>query len=189
MAYYTEDELRALGLAHIGKNVKVSRLAALNNPEKLSIGDHSRIDDFVVVSGQVSIGRNVHVAVFCNLAGGIEGITMEDFSGLAYGCHVFSESDDYSGRTLTNPTVPGKYKRGTRKAVKIGRHVIIGTGSQVFPGVNIAEGCSVGAMTMMTKSTEPWGIYFGIPGKRIKERKQDLLEQEALYLADEKAAS
>lgn len=188
MAYYSEEELRALGLAHVGRNVKISRLAALNNPDRLSIGDHSRIDDFVVVSGKVTIGRNVHVAVFCNLAGGVEGISMDDFSGLAYGCHVFSESDDYSGRTMTNPTVPAKYKQGARKAVFIGRHVIIGTGSQVFPGVIVAEGCSVGAMTMLTKSTEPWGIYFGAPAKRIKERKRDLLEQEAKYLDDENAA-
>ncbi|MFN1439178.1 acyltransferase [Escherichia coli] len=58
------------------------------------------------------------------------------------------------------------------KQVIIGKHVIVGTNSLVFPGVTIEEGCSIGAMTMVTKSTKAWGCYFGIPAKRIKERKK-----------------
>lgn len=169
----------------LGANVRISQRAAVNNPEQLEIGDNSRIDDFCVVSGNVKIGRNVHVAVFCNIAGGTEGVVLEDFAGLAYGCHVFSESDDYSGRTLTNPTVPAEFKNGTRKAVRIGRHVIVGTNSLIFPGVTLAEGCSIGAMSMVTKSTEAWSIYFGAPAKRLRDRKRNLLELETRYLATE----
>jgi acetyltransferase-like isoleucine patch superfamily enzyme len=147
----------------------------------------ARIDDFCVLSGRGDIGRNVHIAVFCNVAGGSEGITFEDFSGLTYGCHVFSQSDDYTNRTLTNPTVPAEFKRETKRAVRLGRHCIVGTGSLILPGVHLGEGCSVGAMSMVTKSTEPWGVYFGIPARRIKERKQDLLALETRYLAAEAA--
>jgi acetyltransferase-like isoleucine patch superfamily enzyme len=185
MAYMSEEELAAIGLKSVGVNVRISKLAALNNPESLEIGDNSRIDDFCVISGKVRIGRNVHVAVFCNVAGGVEGVRLDDFSGLAYGCHVFSESDDYSGKTMTNPTVPSVYKKGVRQAVHIGRHVIIGTSSLVFPGVTVAEGCSVGAMSMVTKSTEPWSIYFGCPAKKLKSRSRELLDLEAQYLAAE----
>ncbi|MNE79761.1 dTDP-4-amino-4,6-dideoxy-D-glucose acyltransferase [compost metagenome] len=137
-----------------------------------------------MLSGNIKIGKNVHVAAYCNLAGGELGIEMEDFSGLAYGCHVFTQSDDYSGETMTNPTVPKKYKKETYKKIHIGKHVIVGTKSIILPGVNVAEGCSVGAMTMLTKSTQPWGIYFGIPAKRIKERKRDLLELESEYIKE-----
>ena len=52
----------------------------------------------------------------------------------------------------------------------------------VFPGVNIAEGCSVGAMTLVNKSTKEWGIYLGNPARRIKERNKNLLEMEVAYL-------
>lgn len=152
----------------------------------MEIGDHSRIDDFCVVSGKVKIGRNVHIAVFCNIAGGTEGITFDDFAGLAYRCDIFSQSDDYTGRTLTNPTVPAAYKLEAKKAVRIGRHCIVGTGSMIFPGVTLADGCSVGAMTMVTKSTEEWGVYFGVPAKRVKNRKRDLLALEQDYLSSEK---
>jgi galactoside O-acetyltransferase len=131
----------------------------------------------------VTIGRNVHIAVFCNIAGGTEGITIDDFSGIAYGCHVFSQSDDFTGSSLTGPTVPSKYKRETKKAVHIGRHCIIGTGSLIFPGVTLSEGCSVGALSMVTRSTEEWCVYYGIPAKKIKKRKRDVLNLKKEYLS------
>jgi galactoside O-acetyltransferase len=61
----------------------------------------------------------------------------------------------------------------------------VGTNSLVFPGVILAEGTSVGAHSMVTKSTEEWSIYFGTPAKRIKARKRELLKLEADYLASE----
>ncbi len=58
----------------------------------------------------------------------------------------------------------------------------MGTNSIILPGVCMSEGSSLGAMSMLTKSTEPWSIYFGIPAKKIKNRKKNLLEMEAKYL-------
>lgn len=185
MAFLTENQLREMGFKHIGKNVKISDKAAIYNCDRITIGDNTRIDDFCVISGTVTLGRNVHIAIFSNVAGGEPGVTMEDFSGLAYGCQIFAQSDDYSGKTLTNPTVPAAYKNEAKAAVHIGRHVIIGTSSIVLPGVTLGEGCSVGAMSMVTKSTDPWGIYFGAPAKRLKTRSKKLLELEAAYLASE----
>ncbi|QXI39796.1 acyltransferase [Pseudomonas xantholysinigenes] len=183
MAFLTQSQLQAMGFKHLGVDVKISDKASIYNCDLIEIGDYSRIDDFCVVSGRVTIGRNVHIAVFNNVAGGELGVTMEDFSGLAYGCHVFSQSDDYTGKSMTNPTVPAQFKSETKAPVVIGRHVIVGTSSIVMPGVTLAEGCSVGAMSWITKSTEPWGVYFGIPAKRIKNRSKKLLELEAEYLA------
>jgi acetyltransferase-like isoleucine patch superfamily enzyme len=182
MAFYTAEELRKMNFKHLGKNVKISNKASIYNHELISIDDNSRIDDFCVLSGNIRIGRNVHIAVFCNLAGGEKGIVMEDFSGLAYSVNVFTQSDDYTGLSLTNPTVPDKFKIETKKEILIKRHVIVGAGSMIFPGVILEEGCSIGAMTMVTKSTEPWKIYSGIPAKPIKNRKKNLLEYEEEYL-------
>lgn len=119
MSFLSDSELRKIGFKKLGKNVKISEKASIYNPEKIEIGDNSRIDDFCLLSGKISIGNNVHIAAYCNIAGGIEGITFDDFSGLAYGCHVFSQSDDYTGRTLTNPTIPKKYKKEIIKQVII----------------------------------------------------------------------
>ena len=186
MAYFSQSELEKLGFKHIGKNVKISDKASIYNAEQMEIGDCARIDDFCVISGKVTIGRYVHIAPHCLVAGGEKGVIMEDFSGLAYYVQVFSQSDDYTGRSLTNPNIPSKYKQERKEAVYLGRHVIVGAGSIIFPGVHVAEGCSVGAMALVNKSTEPWGIYVGNPAKRIKERKQDLLELEKQFLAEHK---
>ena len=187
MPFLTKEELNQIGLKFCGKNVRVSDKASIHNPENITIGDNSRVDDFCVISGKVTLGRNVHIAVFCNLAGGEKGITMEDFSGLAYACQIFTQSDDYSGRTLTNPTVPDFYKNEIKNAVTIGRHSIVGTNSVVFPGVTLAEGTSVGALSVVTKNTEEWSVYVGHPAKRVKARHRDLLEQEAEYMLSEKS--
>lgn len=181
MAFLNENEVIEMKFAHVGMNVLISTRASIYNANMISIGDNSRIDDFCLISGKVTIGRNVHVAAFSNVAGGEEGITLGDFSGLAYGCHVFSQSDDYSGDTLTNPTVPTEFKSVLKKGVKISNHVIIGTNSIVFPGVTIAEGCSIAAMSLINKDTEEWGVYAGIPARRIKNRSKNLLQLEIEY--------
>lgn len=186
MGYLNESQLAELNLKNIGRNVLVSEKAAINGGAEISIGDNSRIDDFCVLSGKVTIGRNVHIAVFSNIAGGELGVELCDFSGLAYSCNVFSQSDDYSGGTLTNPTVPDEYKTEIKKAVRIGRHCILGTGTIVFPGVDMADGCSLGAGSVLVTSTEAWGIYAGVPAKRIRDRKRDLLDLERRYLDSER---
>lgn len=184
MAYLSQEQLAGMGFKKLGRNVKVSDKASIYNCDQIEIGDHSRIDDFCVISGKVSIGRNVHIAPLSLVAGGELGIVMEDFSGLAYHVQIFSQSDDYSGGSMTNPTVPAQYKKEFKAKTHLGRHVIVGAGSIIFPGVHIADGCSVGAMSLVRKSTEPWGIYVGNPAKRIAERKQDLLVMEAQYLQE-----
>ncbi|MEA4811392.1 MAG: acyltransferase [Anaerolineaceae bacterium] len=185
MPFLSDQELKARRFKYLGKQVKISCLASIYNADQISIGDYSRIDDFCVLSGKITIGRNVHIAVFNNLAGGEKGITMDDFSGLAYGCHVFTQSDDYTGISLTNPTVPDQFKMEKKAAIHIKRHVIVGTNSLIFPGVILEEGCSVGALAMVVHDTEPWMIYTGVPAKAVKPRKKDLLELEKKYLEQE----
>jgi acetyltransferase-like isoleucine patch superfamily enzyme len=183
MAYLKREALENLGLRHLGQNVLVGDGAALYNPELLSIGDNSRIDDFTVVAGEVTIGRNVHVTVFCNLAGGRAGVTLSDFSTLAYGCHIVAQTDDYSGRTMANSTVPARFKHETSAHVRIGRHAILGAGCIVLPGVDIGDGVAGGAGSVFVRSTESWSIYMGVPARRTGPRATDLLELEAAYLA------
>jgi galactoside O-acetyltransferase len=184
MAFLDDAALQRLGLRALGRNVRISDRAALHNPELLEIGDHSRIDDFCVVSGRVVLGRHVHLAVFCNLAGGSAGIAMHDFSGLAYGCHVFTQSDDYSGRFMTNPTVPPELRQIEPRAVVIGRHCIVGTGSIVFPGADLGEGAAVGAASVVKRAVPPWTVVAGVPARAVAERRRDLLALEPRCAGD-----
>lgn len=177
-----ENEVKSIGFKSIGKNVRISADSRFYNPAKISIGDNSRIDDYCVISDNVIIGNNVHITVNCSIAAPLATVTVSDFVGIAAGSRIFSSSDDYSGYALTNATVPKKFTNVKHAAVLIGKHVIIGAGSTVFPGVEIMEGCAIGAMTLVNKSTEPWGVYAGIPAKKLKDRSKELLKLEELYL-------
>lgn len=185
MAYYTDEQLHQMGFRSVGRHVKISDKASLYNCDQIDIGDHSRIDDFCVISGRVSIGAYCHITPMCLVAGGREGVFLSDFCTLSYGVKVFSQSDDYSGETMTNSMIPRKYKNELFAAVTLGRQVIVGAGSTVLPGVNVAEGSAIGANTLVNRSTRPWGIYAGVPARRLRDRKQDLLALEQAFLNEQ----
>lgn len=187
--YFTEDDLRADGFKSVGADVRVHECVNLHGIENISLGDHVRIDAFasIVASGPVTLGNHVHIASFSSLAGG-EGITFGDFAGLSQGVQVYTRSDDYTGRHLTNPTVPAQFTGVKKGAVVLGRHVIVGAGTVILPGVTIGEGTAVGALSLVTKSLEPWGIYHGNPAKFLRARSKRLLELEVALLAMERQA-
>jgi len=185
MAYYSEKELDCLGFKRLGSNVKISNKASIYDCSQIEIGDNSRIDDFCVISGNIVIGRNVHITPFCLVAGGEPGVVMKDFSTLAYGVKIFDQSDDYSGETMTNSTVPKKYKNEIKRAVLIGENAILGAGTIIMPGVELGEGTSIGANSLVLSSTIPWGIYVGSPAIKVKNRKKNLLHLGKKYLESE----
>jgi acetyltransferase-like isoleucine patch superfamily enzyme len=184
MAYYTEEELQQLNFKYLGKNIKISKKASIYDFEKIEIGGNSRIDDFCVISGKIQIGKFVHITPQCLIAGGEKGIILDDFTTLAYGVKVFTQSDDYSGKTLTNSLIPKKYKDEFKQEVLLKKHSIVGAGSIIMPGVVLAEGTSVGAMSLIRKSTEPWSIYVGVPAKKIKNRNKEVLDLEKRFLSE-----
>lgn len=184
MSYYNSSELESLGFKSIGKNVKISSKAIIYNCNQIEIGDNSRIDDFCILSGKIKIGSFIHVTPMCLLAGGEFGIEVSDFCTFSYAVKIFTQSDDYSGKTMTNSNIPEKYKNEYKSKVVINKHSIIGAGSMIMPGVILAEGTSVGAMSLVLKSTDEWNIYIGSPAKKLKKRSKDLLKLEEKFLSE-----
>ncbi len=87
---------------------------------------------------------------------------------------------------MTNPTIPDDYKKIIYGEVIIKKHSIVGSGTTILPNVTLEEGTSVGANSLVNKSTEPWGIYIGSPIRRLKDRKKDLLKLEKEFLESTK---
>jgi acetyltransferase-like isoleucine patch superfamily enzyme len=185
--YYNENDLKQYGFKSIGKNVLIDKNCTIIGKENISIGDNVRIDGFTTITcinnGYLKIKGNNHIASYCLIAAS-GGITFERFSGIAHGVKLYSSSDDYSGKSLTNPTISKKYKNEVVKPIYLGEHCIIGSNSVVLPGVNISQGVAVGAMSLVTKNLDEWGIYFGTPVNRIKNRSKKLLELEKFYKED-----
>ncbi|QUN12893.1 acyltransferase [Clostridium sp. C1] len=177
--FYTVEELKQIGFKAIGQNVKISKKASIYSPHKIELGSNVRIDDFCILSGNIKIGNYVHISASVLLFGAIEGIEINDFCSISSRTAIYSCSDDYSGEALCNPMVKEKYRKVTNKPVILKKHVIIGTGSTILPGVILEEGVSIGTMSLVNKTLEAWYIYAGIPAKKLKKRKK-------LYTLEEK---
>jgi acetyltransferase-like isoleucine patch superfamily enzyme len=48
-----------------------------------------------------------------------------------------------------------------------------GANCVIMANVTVAKGCILGAGGVLTKSTEPFGLYVGVPAKRLRDRKKD----------------
>lgn len=180
MAFLSREQLEKIGFSELGNDVLISDKASIYNPGAIAIGNHVRIDDFCVLSagvGGIIIGSHIHVAVYTSLIGA-GSIKLSDYCNLSSRVSIYSSSDDYSGRTLTNPTIPDCYKAVVNKEVFLGKHVIVGSGSVILPGVILEEGVAIGALSLVNKRCEAFGIYAGNPAKRIKARSRALLELE-----------
>lgn len=172
MAFLSSEQLKSYGFNHIGDNVLISDKASFYNTHQISIGSHVRIDDFCVLSGNITIGNYIHIGAFCALYGKF-GIEIENYAGLSPRCTIFSASDDFSGEYLISPMVPEIYTNVTGGRVLIKSFSQIGANSVILPNITISEGVAIGAMSLVNTSLESWGIYVGVPVKKIRIRNQN----------------
>lgn len=183
MGVLTREQIEGMGFSYVGENSRLSDKASYYNCGNIVIGDNVRIDDFCVLSagnGGIEIGSYIHIAVYSSLIGAGK-IILSDFSNISSRVSIYSSNDDYSGSSMTNPMVPEEYTNVTHADVTVERHVIIGSGSVVLPGVILEEGVAIGALSLVSKNCQAFGIYSGVPAKRIKERCKNFLALEEKF--------
>ncbi|KHT13336.1 MULTISPECIES: acyltransferase [Pectobacterium] len=187
VGFFTENELVNFGFKALGRNVCIAKNCTILGLENISIGSNVRIDGYTTIiaseNGFLNLGSFIHIGGYSLLSAGA-GITMNDFSGISQGVKIYSKTDDYTGNYLTNPTVSHEYTGVTSGEVILGRHSIIGSGTVILPNLTIGEGVSVGALSLVTKNLPEWGVYFGSPVKKIKERNKNLLKLEKEFLTE-----
>ena len=145
----------------------------------------------VIKSSFGSCGKNVHIAEKSDIKG-IGNISIGD--DVAIGPHallwttranIIIKEKVIIGPRLTIITgnhkidVIGKYisdvtddekDEDDDQDVIIEKDVWIGANVTILKGVTVAEGSVVGAGTVLTKNTHPYGVYVGVPGRRVSER-------------------
>jgi acetyltransferase-like isoleucine patch superfamily enzyme len=110
------------------------------------IGDHCTVNPYTIIygHGNVTIGNNVRIAA-----------------------HVVMIPANH--QTFRNEVV---FRQPlTAIGIKIGDDVWIGTGAKILDGVTIESGCVIGAGSVVTKATDPYCIYAGVPARKIGARK------------------
>ena len=76
--FYTRDELDGMGLGKIGKDVLLSRKCSIYGAKNIRLGNHIRIDDYSILSGNICIGDYVHISAGVYLFAGETGIDIGD---------------------------------------------------------------------------------------------------------------
>jgi galactoside O-acetyltransferase len=170
--FLDQAAVAALGLAAVGRGVRISRHALLLSPERITLGDHARIDAFCVLSAAEAglvIGRYVHLGAFVSVLGR-EAVTIGDFATLSPRSTVFSSVDDFSGATMVGPTLPDGLRGVVDAPVVIDRHAVLCAGAVVLPGVTVGESACVGALSLVKTSVEPFTVVAGVPARVIGVR-------------------
>lgn len=162
-------------LHSLGTDVFISANVEIRRPHLASIGSHIAIDTGFYCTTRLEIGDYIHIAPYVTVIGGEQGLLkMDHFSGIAAGSRIVCGSEEYLGEGLVGPTMPDKYRDKIIIApVVFERFSTIGSNVVVMPGVTLGEGSVVGACALVTKDTEPWTIYTGIPAKAVKARRRD----------------
>ncbi len=173
-SFFSLDELKDIGFHSLGDNILISRKASIYSPEKISIGNNVRIDDFCILSGNINIESNIHISAYCALYGSM-GIVIKSFSGLSPRCTVFSACDDFGGDFLVGPVHPEELTNVTGGTVIIDSYVQLGACTTVMPNIKIGQGAVTGAFTLVRKSLDPWTINIGIPARFLRKRSKGLL--------------
>ena len=162
-------------LKYVGENVIISKNIRIRHPEKVHIGDNCIIDDFTYFSGELILGKGVHIGANCTFQAGKSKIFVNHYSGISTGCRFFSISSDYLASDIDLPTLPKEYINSTSSTINgnisIGRACLIGANSIILPGVIIPDGCSFGAASKISKrSYSEYSFYMNDCKKIIYNR-------------------
>ncbi|WP_318011229.1 DapH/DapD/GlmU-related protein [Clostridium estertheticum] len=141
--------------------------------EGLTTGYNCRIEMFNIgntVGKKLIIGKNCKIGDYVHIAAG-ETVTIGNNCLMASKIYI---SDiihgDYSGNVeCSSPDIPPDIRPLCTKAVSIGNNVWIGENVCILPGVNIGDGCVIGANTVVNRDVPDNCMVAGAPAKVIKK--------------------
>ena len=137
------------------------------------IGEGTKIWHFSHISGQAKIGKNVTIG---------QNVYIGKSVIIGNGCKIQNNVSIYEGVTLeddvfvgpsvvfTNVNMPRANIEQKENFLKtlVKKGTSIGANATIVCGNTLGENCFIGAGSLITKSTEPNGLYYGVPAKLKK---------------------
>jgi acetyltransferase-like isoleucine patch superfamily enzyme len=167
-----------------GEDVFISAFAEIRRPHLVSVGEHIAIDSGFYLTCGAELGDYIHIGPGVLIIGGPKGFfKMGHFTNVALGSRILCGTDEFLGDSLiTAPGIPPEFTKVITKPVIMENFSNVGANVVVLPGVTLGEGSVVGACSLVTKNTEPWTIYTGIPARPVKARPKDKMFEYAKKL-------
>jgi acetyltransferase-like isoleucine patch superfamily enzyme len=114
--------------------------------------------------GKIELGNDVTVNPYSILYGH-GGLKIGNGVRIAAHCVLIPSNHNFS-----DAAKPIFEQGETSQGIVIGNDVWLGAGVRVLDGVQIADGCVIAAGAVLTRSTEAYGVYAGVPAKKISSR-------------------
>jgi acetyltransferase-like isoleucine patch superfamily enzyme len=170
-------------LKSYGNDVFISGNVEIRRPNFVEIGSHIAIDTGFYCTVKTWLGDYVHIGPYVTVIGGAGGfLKMEGFNTIGSGSRILCASDEFLGAGLVGMSPPEYRDNVIYAPVIFKMFASIGTNVVIHPGVTLAEGSVVGSCSLVTKSTEPWTIYYGIPACPVKARPKEKMIKAAKEL-------
>jgi len=167
-------------LAAVGQDVFVSANVEIRRPHLVRLGNHIAIDSgFYCTTGAV-LGDYIHIGPYVTVIGGAPALLrMAGFNTIGAGCRVLCASDEFLGAGLVGMSPPELRDIVHVRPVIFEAFASVGSNVVIHPGVTLAEGSVVGSCSLVTRSTEPWTIYRGVPARPWKARRREKMLEAA----------
>lgn len=158
-------------LKFAGKNLTIFESVIILNPEVVTIGDGTRIDDYVKLEGGLglTLDHHIHIASFSSILGG-GSARLGAFTGLAQGARVVTGGGHPFADRFPSPPPPGDPFTRQRLHVELGAYSFVGANAVVLPGVTVGEGGVIAAGSVATKDVPAWTIVAGSPARPVRSR-------------------
>ena len=162
-------------LKSVGEDVVISLNVEIKRPHLVTIESHVAIDSGFYLTTAAEIGSYIHIGPYVSIIGGETAkCVLANFTSIAAGARLIAIGDEHLGFGLVGPTAPKEFQdRLIGGEIEVKKFAAIGTNAVIMPGLTLEEGSVVGAGAVLTKNTEPWTIYVGIPARAIKLRQKE----------------
>lgn len=166
------------------KDIYISKNNVIKNYEFMNLGNHIAIDAFFYSTSKLVIKDYVHISSHVSIIGGEDSITnIGNFVGIGTGTRLLSGSSDFLDDGLISlPVLPKEIQRNKFNPITINDFVIIGANCTILNGIELGEGSVIAAGSVVTKNTDPWTLYKGVPAKPYKKILKGKKLKEAISL-------
>ena len=112
----------------------------------------------------IDVGHHSHFAPYCVLYGW-GGLTIGPYCNIA--AHAVFATVGHQQAVTDRPMALGGRQTGPITLVE---DVWVAANCTITANTTIARGCIIGANAVVTKDTEPMGLYVGVPARRVRDR-------------------
>ncbi|MEA2006452.1 MAG: acyltransferase [Acidobacteriota bacterium] len=177
----------------VGRGVVFGHHMTIRHPHKISIGDNTFIDDYVVLDAKgeenkgIVIGQNAFIGRNTILSCKEGSIYLRDFANISANCSLLSETvidiGKYSflaghcylvaggNHSFQRKDIPIMLQPSLQKGgITIEEDCWLGASVTVLDGVCLGKGCVIGAGAVVTKSFPGYSIAVGCPARKLKDR-------------------